>query len=297
MFFPVSFGQKDSLQSKFVLLEYGFPLNENYYLARKEVSDKWDIHFKRVALCVVDEKLEDSVQTQNKITYDLIYLVHGKGWDKRFNEEIERNYKILNDQQKEKEKEKQLEMFKAMKSTEPIGAIEQPESNILFRGYRNKILPSVTNNNGLPIALEGINCSISRLDSSDYIIVKPGRGKMSTIILNLIRNDSLIPIKSVEYRVANLPDPSLYWGKAKSGDKVSLSARKIEVKYMDGIALDANFKVIKWTIYYNDKSIRGIGTDLSSADEFLNSLERSGSISITATVRGPDGIARQIGGS
>lgn len=297
MFSSISFGQKDTLQSKFILLEYGFPLNENYYLARDEVSDKWDIHFKRVALCIVDEKLEDSVQTKNNITYELISLVHGEDWEKQFNEEIEKIYKDLNNQQKEKDKEKQLEMFKAMQSTEPKGAIEQPETNILFRGYPNKILPSVTNNNGLLITLVGTNCSISRLDSSDYFIIKPGKKKEATITLNLILNDSLIPIKSIQYRVVNLPAPSLYWGKTKSGKKAISSSRTIEVKYNDGIALNPNFTIIKWAIYHNGESISGVGHDLSSANSFLQNLESGKGLSINATFKGPDGRERIIGGA
>ena len=294
MFSFSTLGQ-DSINKRFVLLEYGFPQSNNYYSAREKVGKKWNIQFKRVALCAVGSELEDSVRAHNELVNQQLTNVHGVNWKKRFYGEV----KFLTDEQNRLEREsvsqEQIEIYKQMHTVEPVGALEMLEKNILFRGYSNKIIAAVTNNGNRPVGLEGTNCQISRPDSVDYFIVRPGKGRQATISLFLIDNDSSVLIRTVEYRVMNLPDPELYFGRAKSGQKGKLGARTIEAKFPYDI-LEAEFEIRSWSISHGGDLYVGKGSDLSSADKLFKNIKESTGISINAVVRGPDGISRQLSG-
>jgi len=177
----------------------------------------------------------------------------------------------------------------------PNGAIELTDLNILYRGYPNKV--EVSGSGYETITLSGSGVS----KSGKGYIVKPGKGKSAVLTVTGRNKDgSSKVLKSGKFRVSNLPDPTLYWGAAKSGKKGSKSSRLLQAKYSPEIPLKANFKVIKWTCYapgLKGAPPSGAGSNLGSAGPLINAVKPGTGISFNATVRGPDGIARQIGGS
>jgi hypothetical protein len=71
-------------------------------------------------------------------------------------------------------------------------------------------------------------------------------------------------------------------------------------KYTPEIPLKASFKVTKWTASapgLKGAPPQGMGGSLGPAGALITAAPPGTSLSITATVVGPDGIARQIGGS
>ena len=292
-----SIGQEDTSDSKFVLLEYGFPPINNYLDARREVSKKWDIQFKRIANCIVSEKLVDSVKHYNDSVIERISMLHGNDWKKRFDNEVEiLNRKITEAENNEKQAKTLVDMKAAYSST-PSGAIEQPESNILFRGYDNKVVAAVNNNGNLPVVLTGENCTISIHESGEYFVVRPDGGKSKAyVMLNLIDNDSLIQIKKSEYRILSLPDPIMYWGKIKSGEKGNPKARTLEVRYLDGMAINPKFEIMEWVVLHENKKMHGTGGDLTPAESIFIHLVKHSTVEIVAKVKAPDGRVWQVNG-
>jgi hypothetical protein len=181
-------------------------------------------------------------------------------------------------------------------SQAPQGALELPELNVLYRGYPNKVVPAVTNNNGLEVGLEGLNCSVSKYKNSNYYIVKPGKGRKAVISIVLIDGDSIITIKRMEFRVSNLPDPVLYWGSAKAGTKANMSSRLIRASYPPEIPLKANFRVVKWTFTTETDTCSGESHILSPAGDLIKQIDKPSTVKISASVIGPDGISRRISG-
>jgi len=179
----------------------------------------------------------------------------------------------------------------------PQGSIELPELNVLYRGYANKVIPTAS---GYPTTVLNVtNASMSK--SGDGYIVKPGKGNKAFLTVSGKDADgNTVKLKRVEYRVVNLPDPTLYWGSAKSGKKAAKSSRILFAKYPPEIPLKAEFKIVKWTCFapgLKGAPPTGAGGSLSSAGPLINAVKAGTGLSFNATVRGPDGIARQIGGS
>ena len=179
----------------------------------------------------------------------------------------------------------------------PQGSIELPELNVLYRGYPNKVDPTAS---GYPTTvLTGSNCSVSK--SGNLYIAKPGKGRSAFLTVSGKTADGkTVQLKKVEYRVSNLPDPTLYWGNAKSGKKAAKSSRILMAKYPPEIPLKAEFKVVKWTCFapgLKGAPPTGAGSNIGAAGALINAVKPGTGISFNATVRGPDGIGRQVGGS
>ncbi|PWL28865.1 MAG: hypothetical protein DCO96_08600 [Fluviicola sp. XM-24bin1] len=179
----------------------------------------------------------------------------------------------------------------------PNGAIELTELNVLYRGYPNKVEASGSGYE--TVSLSGSNVSISK--SGKGYIVKPGGGRSATLSVTGRNADGASKVlKKGTYRVSNLPDPVLYWGGSKSGVKGSRSSRALLAKYTPEIPLKASFKVTKWKATapgLKGPPPQGLGGSLGAASGLITNIPQGTALSITATVVGPDGISRQIGGS
>ncbi len=192
---------------------------------------------------------------------------------------------------------KTLPWTKTVTVMKPQGSIELTDLNVLYRGYDNKVEATAS---GYPeTSLTGTNASISK--SGSGYVVRPGNGAKA--YLTVSGRDSKgksVQLKKGEYRVSNLPDPVLYWGSAKSGDKGPRSSRLLIAKYPPEIPLNANFSIVKWTCYapgLKGAPPTGPGGNIGSAGPLIDAVPPGTGLSFTCTVRGPDGIARQIGGS
>lgn len=177
--------------------------------------------------------------------------------------------------------------------------IEHPELQVLYRGYKNKVLlslPDCYDLNFKDIELTGTNCKFTPVNKPGGYIVEPGLGNKAKITLNKKVGDSLQEIHSYEYLVYYLPDPILFWGTSKSGAKASKSQRVLVARYSPELPLQAVFKIRSWTLSSPAGTVSGIGSDLSAANEIINATENS-LVAINAIVVGPDGIARSVGGS
>lgn len=179
----------------------------------------------------------------------------------------------------------------------PQGSIELPELNVLYRGYPNKVSPTAS---GYPTTvLTGENCSVTK--SGDVYIASPGKGKSAFLTVSGKSADGkTVKLKRAEYRVSNMPDPVLYWGSSKSGEKAAKSATLLLAKYPPEIPLKAEFTVVKWTCFapgLKGAPPTGAGSSIAGASQLINAVAPGTGVSFNATVRGPDGIARQIGGS
>ncbi len=180
---------------------------------------------------------------------------------------------------------------------EPSGSIELTDLNVLYRGYDNKVEATAS---GYPeTLLTGSNASVSR--SGKGYIVRPGNGKQAFLTVSgKDKEGKTFQLKRGEYRVSNLPDPVLFWGSAKSGGKGSRTSRLLQAKYPPEIPLNANFTIVSWTCFapgLRGAPPTGPGGNIAAAGALINAVPPGTGVSFNCTVRGPDGVARQIGGS
>lgn len=193
---------------------------------------------------------------------------------------------------------KTLPWSKTIQVMKPAGSIELLDLNVLYRGYNNRVNATASGYQTTQLTSGG-NVTVSK--SGQEWIAKPGSGKTAYLVVSGKDADGKsFQLKRGEFRVSNLPDPVLYWGAAKSGNKGSRSSRVLIAKYPPEIPLNANFKVTKWTASapgLKGAPPQGMGGNLGSAGPLISNAPPGTALSVTATVVGPDGIARQVGGS
>ena len=176
---------------------------------------------------------------------------------------------------------------------EPVVALESPEMNILYRGYHNIINVAVSNTNGNEITLGGANYSARRVGNLNQFTVVPGEGSTTTLHVLLVDGREIDTVRTIEYRVSNLPDPCIYWGGAKNGGKANIRQSKLFVKYPPQIPLRASFTVLSWEMSAGNDTIQGTGPLLSPAKEILQTVDSETIISFQVTYVGPDNVTRK----
>lgn len=179
----------------------------------------------------------------------------------------------------------------------PQGSIELTELNMLYRGYKNKVVPTAS---GFPeTVLKGTsNLQITRT-SEGYDIKPTGRGAQAKLMVYGKTNEGdLVLLKTVNYRVSNLPNPEIFWGSSKDGGRVN-SSRTLFAKYTPDIPLDARFTVVNWEC--TSSNMRGAppvgtGQSFAGASALINAARAGTGITMRVTIKDPAGLQRTITG-
>ncbi len=125
-------------------------------------------------------------------------------------------------------------------------ALGMPEYNVVYRGYDNKFVIGAGEESRFVI-LESAQAEIFRGDSCFY--VRPnGPEKTLTLTMKNLKENKVL--KTYEYRVLNLPVPSVYIGSALEGTTVvTLDQELVRVGYEDNAVLQsAGFDVISYEV-------------------------------------------------
>ncbi len=171
---------------------------------------------------------------------------------------------------------------------QPQGSIELPEMNILYRGYPNQVQATASGYDQTRLTGDGVDIR----NSSDGYIVKPTTsGRTATLRVSGVNNVTgrTAVLKTVQYRVRNLPKPSMYAGTVESGETVSkptlCSITRLFSRYPSSIPLKATFNVDKYRITVSgmNRSVEGSGPVLSSDAKSLLCQAQPGS---TVTIEG-----------
>jgi gliding motility-associated protein GldM len=182
----------------------------------------------------------------------------------------------------------------------PSGAISLPELNVLYRGYPNKVAAVASGFD--QTSLSGAGASVSK--SGEFWIASPAGGsKEATLTVsgkNTVTGKSQT-LLSQKFRVSNMPNPELYWGAAKNGDKGSRTETKLFAKYGPEIPLNAQFTIVNWEVQIpgaQGAPPKGTGGNLDGTAANLIKQAKPGMlVSFICTVVGPDKIQRKLAGA
>lgn len=171
-----------------------------------------------------------------------------------------------------------------------------PADQEVYRGIDNYIQVN-------PGSFEGsyqLSCpscdTIYKSDINTYV-VHAGMGRYVELIASSGEDPTTV-LQKVMIPCLYLPDPVMYFDISKSGTTVPKTATRIFAKYPPEFHLKASFEVLEWKMFAGGESFSGKGRTLSEeAKSFLITLTKGDGIAIIATVQGPDGIARKIGGA
>lgn len=180
----------------------------------------------------------------------------------------------------------------------PQGSIELPEMNMLYRGYANQVEATASGYD--QTSLSGTGVSLTK--SGTGWIAKPtgsGREAYLTVSGKNTATGQSATLKKVKYRVSNLPDPEIYWGGAKNGERASKAETKLFAKYGPEIPLNASFTVKSWecTVPGASRPVMGTGNLISAASGLLRAAPSGSMVSFICKVVGPDGITRTRAGA
>jgi hypothetical protein len=194
---------------------------------------------------------------------------------------------------------KTLPWEKNIKIMKPMGTVSLPELNVLYIGYPNKIEAVASGYD--QTVLSGSGVSLSK--SGNGWIGSPAKGRECSITVSgksSVTNKT-VSLGSFKFRVSRLPDPSLYWGASKDGEKGSRNETRLFAKYPPEIPLNAQFTIKSWELSIPGAPgapPKGSGNQLDGAAMSLLRQAKPGSvIGFMTTVVGPDGIVRKKGGA
>src|SRR5690554_826162 len=111
--------------------------------------------------------------------------------------------------------------------------------SILYRGYNNHVEFGVTDGSKYRIALEGVELKTDTSFYSNqlgqgaeviqYYLLPIGTGRQAVItFIDTLSNDTLGVHK---FNVANLPNPTLYWGKSINSNKANIRSKRLFANY------------------------------------------------------------------
>jgi hypothetical protein len=194
---------------------------------------------------------------------------------------------------------KTMDWEKTIKIMKPQGTVSLPEMNVLYIGYDNKVEAVASGYDQTLVSGQGVNL----IKSGNGWIGKPSPGKTATITVqgkSSVTNKT-VSLGSFPFRVMRLPDPSLYWGAAKDGEKGSRAETRLFAKYPPEIPLNASFTIKSWELSIPGAPgapPKGTGNTLDGAAISLLKQAKPGAvIGFMTTVVGPDGIVRKKGGA
>jgi hypothetical protein len=175
----------------------------------------------------------------------------------------------------------------------------------LYFGYKNKL--QFGTSDGRPFELVAENARLE-LDSVQGDRKYPNSFTMypmdyQNVRVLMVDPSSKKAFDTIAFNVERIPDPEIYWGAARSGDKASVSNSRLFVKFPPEIPLNASWKMVSWECHISgitDKPICGTGNDISSAlgeirkaRDQLNGSGTQTKIAFICTIVGPDGAGRK----
>jgi hypothetical protein len=176
----------------------------------------------------------------------------------------------------------------------------------LYFGYKNKLEFGTTD--GRPFELIAENAKLE-LDSAQGNIKRANAYTVSPFGYQNVRVFMVDPISkkafdTIAFNVKRIPDPEIYWGAARNGERGTVSEPRLFVKYPPEIPFYASWKMVSWECSIPGLSgspISGTGNDISASlgkikeakMSQLNGARTETKISFICTIVGPDGTLRK----
>ena len=191
---------------------------------------------------------------------------------------------------------KTMEWNKTVHVMKPSGSIEIPGYNLLYRTYNNIVDPTAS---GFPeTVLTGSGVSITKSNGM-YIVRPTGNGREATLIVSgKTKDGKIVQLKRVNYKVSNLPKPTLYWGGSAPGEPVSIHNTSLIAKYGPEIPLNVKFDILSWEVQISGAAPqKGTGNSIASLKNFLRAAPKGSLVSIFTRVQTPERLIMNVSGA
>jgi len=191
---------------------------------------------------------------------------------------------------------KTMEWNKTVHVMKPSGSIEIPGYNLLYRTYDNIVDPTAS---GFPeTVLTGSGVSITKSNGM-YAVRPTGNSKEATLIVSgKTKDGKIVQLKRVNYKVSNLPKPTLYWGGSAPGEPGSIHNTSLIAKYGPEIPLNVKFDILSWEVQISGAAPqKGTGNSIASLKNFLKAAPKGSSVNIYTRVQTPQKLVLNVSGA
>lgn len=191
---------------------------------------------------------------------------------------------------------KTLPWEKTIQLIKPQGVVSLPMMNVLYRGYDNQIAASASGYPEFKLVGQGVNVIKNGKDFTGKINTTGRTASIAIMGINKTTGKS-VNLGKFDFRVMNLPRPSMFFGTSGEGDKINPTETKLFVKYGPEIPLNVNFRIKDWKLSLSGvaKSVSGSGNTLNTDGVNLLRQGRTGMLAtFILTVEGPDRGSRII---
>lgn len=174
--------------------------------------------------------------------------------------------------------------------------ISQPEIIELYRGYKNII--EIGFRSGCEFKI-GIACSNSdtvyNVEDNKFIVV-PGPTRNAFLEVYKILDDGQYELVSrTEYRVRDLPDPTIYFGAGEQEHPIYWNVSKMYARYSPEIWLNYSYEISNWNIKIGNKNYTGKGNVITSeVQKRIKKMRKGKKIDVKVTVIGENKQERVI---
>ncbi|MBP5982878.1 MAG: hypothetical protein KA734_04095 [Fluviicola sp.] len=183
-----------------------------------------------------------------------------------------------------------------IKIVKPQGTISLPEMLVLYRGYDNKVEGVASGYDKSTITGTGVTLNKT---SGNLWTAKPNGGA-KTATLTIIGQNSLtkksVSLRTVEFKVRDLPKPSISVGQTPDGEKFPAGETRLFAGYGNDFPLIVKFSVVSWKISVAGvmKTAEGQGNMLNAeAIALLKQAKPGAMISFMTQVRYPGGEVKK----
>lgn len=168
---------------------------------------------------------------------------------------------------------------------EPQGTVSLPEMNVLYRGYKNVVEGAAS---GFPSFKLSAGGNVTLSQSGKTYTASPGSGRVAIInIVGVAEDGSSANLGPFEFRVQNLPKPSIRLGRIEDGESATSAQIRASANLFAGyppeIPLNAKFSVKSWEVQVGRQRANGTGSGLTGPAKRILSQAQSGDMIYIST--------------
>jgi gliding motility-associated protein GldM len=186
------------------------------------------------------------------------------------------------------------EWSKTVRVMKPQGTVSLPHLNVLYIGYENEVEAVASGYD--ETVLTGVGVDLQKKDGRYIAAPHKVRQASLTVWGKSNVNGKKVQLGTYNFRVLRMPDPEIYWGMARNGERASNRERNLFAKYPPEVPLNAGFDVRSWEMVINGAPgapPTGTGSVLNDQAMSLLRQTRPGtSVTFYLKVMGKDKVER-----
>lgn len=163
---------------------------------------------------------------------------------------------------------------KTVRVMKPQGTVSLPQMNMMYLGLDNELEGVASGYDETILTGQGVD--IKKINGKYFAFPHKVKQCMVTVSGKNTISGKTVKLGTYTFRVSRLPDPEVFWGAARNGEKGNPREKFLFAKYPSDVALNAKFNVKSWELYIS--GIQGAppkGTGSVLSDQAISLLKQA----------------------